>query len=277
MVTREDLIQKKKELKLSCREISEWSSIPMGTVQKVFSGATENPRRETLLKIAEALYALEKKSDSYEKTPEKPAFIKEPSYVYGTSPAAANALWPDKRQGEYTVEDYLMLPDDQRYELIDGVLYDMASPTLGHQDVAGYLYYQFMKYVEEHDLPCRPYIAPLDVQIDRDNRTMVQPDVMVCCDHEVNKGPRIFGAPDFVAEVLSPSTSNRDLVIKLKKYFTAGVREYWILDPVKKIVTVYVFGPETTPVVYSFEDSIPVTISNGLCTISMKGILKRLG
>ena len=289
-----ELKARKEELGYTCSEISKLSGVPLGTVQKVFSGETARPRKETLSRILKALGISEGQGNSYvkgnpyskgipcsEKTPyltgfQNSSMVCEPPFTYGTSALSEDGTFRGKHQGEFTVEDYLALPDDERYELIDGVLYAMASPTSNHQEIAGYLYYQLMSCVEQHDVPCRPYIAPLDVQLDKDNRTILQPDVILNCDPEKNIGPRLFGAPDFVAEVLSPSSSNRDLIIKLNKYFHAGVREYWILDPKKRTVTVYIFGKETEPVVYTFEDDIPVGISNGLCTISMKGILRWL-
>ena len=276
MVTVEELMQKKEEMKLSCREISELTDVPFGTVQKIFSGETKNPRRETLLKLEKFFTEEAHKGIRYDTAKEDLSFVREPPYVYGSLALTDDGPWSGRRQGEYTVEDYLALPDDERYELIDGVLYNLASPSTNHQEVAGYLYYQLMNCVQEHEMPCRPYIAPLDVQLDRDSRTMLQPDVIVNCDPEKNIGPRLFGAPDFVAEVLSPATSNRDLIVKLQKYFHAGVREYWILDPKRRMVTVYVFGEEANPHLYSFEDDIPVAISDGLCTVSMRGVQRWL-
>lgn len=278
MIGVDELKRRKEELKYSCREISQLSGVPLGTVQKIFSGSTTSPRRETLTRLEKVLTADKKREQggTYATGPSERQIVREPAYAYGSSALSPDVGKLGKRQGEYTLDDYLALPDDQRYELIDGVLYDMAAPTSNHQEVAGYLYHKLMQCIEEHDYPCRPYISPIDVQLDKDDRTIVQPDVIVNCDPERNIVKRMVGAPDFVAEVLSPSSSNRDLIIKLNKYFNAGVREYWILDPVKKKVTVYIFGETADPREYSFEDDIPIGISEGKCTLSLKGVVRWL-
>lgn len=181
--------------------------------------------------------------------------------------------------GEYTIDDYLALPDDVRYELIDGVLIKMDSPTSDHQRIAGYLYHKIYSYIEERGGNCIPYIAPLDVQLDEDNRTMVQPDVIILCTPEKDIKKRLFGAPDFVAEVLSPSTKNKDMVLKLSKYMNAGVREYWILDPQSRRVLTYWFGPAESEIgfaTYTMFEDIPVRLYSGDCTINFSRLMEQL-
>ena len=140
----------------------------------------------------------------------------------------------EKKQGEYTLEDYYALPEDRRVELIDGVIYDMTAPAWSHQDIAGEIFYQLKKYKEENQLRCSPGIAPIDVQLDRDNRTMVQPDVVIVCDRDKITNKVIYGAPDFVLEILSSSTRRKDMFVKAQKYCNAGVKEYWMVDPEKR-------------------------------------------
>ena len=91
----------------------------------------------------------------------------------------------------------MALPDEQRVELIDGYFYDMASPTFGHQSIGGEIHRQIANYIMEHGGNCRPFIAPVDVQLDCDERTMVQPDVGIVCDTSKIKRFGIYGAPDF--------------------------------------------------------------------------------
>ena len=110
-------------------------------------------------------------------------------------------------------------------------------------------------------------IAPLDVQLDRDDRTMVQPDVLVVCDRSKVVRRCVYGAPDFVVEILSPSTWEKDMYVKLGKYESAGVREYWIVDPKKKRVLVYDFEHTDFPALYTFTDQIPVGIFDGGWTL----------
>ncbi len=144
----------------------------------------------------------------------------------------------------YTYGDYLTWPDDVRYELIDGVAYLMApAPTLEHQDIAGEIYYQLRQQLEGK--PCRPYIAPVDVRLPKGNEadeaidTVVQPDVIVVCDQGKLDRRGVRGAPDFVVEVLSPSTAFHDHKRKREVYERAGVKEYWLVDPVERTIHIY--------------------------------------
>ena len=114
------------------------------------------------------------------------------------------------------------------------------------------------------------------MQLDKDNRTMVQPDVIVCCHDEQDSGVRIFGAPDFLAEVVSPSSRQRDRFIKYLKYKNAGVREYWLIETERMEITVYRFDKDDEVRVYSFDDDIPVGISERNCAISFRGIKQRV-
>lgn len=207
-----------------------------------------------------------------------PCILRESPEPYGSAASLESPREPEhpadrpfggRKQGEYTVDDYLNLTDDKRYELIDGVLYDMSPPTKRHQMLVGYLYHQLMICRDQHQGSCMPYVSPLDVQLDRDNKTMVQPDVIVNCDPEKELGPRLFGAPDFLAEVLSPSTSLKDRYTKLAKYKAAGVREFWIIDPDTEKVIVYLFHDDGHDEIhlYTFEDAVPVDISGGMCRV----------
>ena len=187
--------------------------------------------------------------------------VKESALYYGS-----------KRQGEYTIEDYYALPDDQRVELIDGVFYDMAAPLSVHQLIGGKIYQILSEYIGRKKGMCIAFDSAMDVQLDCDDRTMVQPDVFVICDRDKITRRGIFGAPDFVIEVLSKSTKKKDMFIKLSKYKNAGVREYWMVDPEKKIVLVYDFQNDDDVQLYGFEATIPVSIFNGDCQIDFKEV-----
>lgn len=177
-----------------------------------------------------------------------------------------------KKQGEYTLEDYYALPDERRVELIDGVIYDMSAPTTIHQIIGLKIWHQLESYIQSKKGACIPFAAPVDVQLDCDDRTMVQPDVLVVCDRNKIIKRCVYGAPDFVVEVLSPSTKRKDGIIKLSKYISAGVREYWIVDPDKKQVVVYDFQKEDYPVIYGFGGEIPVGIFDGECRVDFAEI-----
>jgi Uma2 family endonuclease len=144
----------------------------------------------------------------------------------------------------HTYADYLTWPDDVRYELIDGVAYLMApAPTLDHQDVAGEIYFQLRTALAAR--PCRAYIAPVDVRLpkaDEDDArvdTVVQPDVLIVCDAEKLDRRGVRGAPDLIVEVLSPGTAGHDHGAKRRVYERAGVREYWLVHPTDRMLTIY--------------------------------------
>ena len=176
------------------------------------------------------------------------------------------------RERDYhTVEEYLALPEGTRVELIDGVFYDMAAPDWRHQLIIGEVYGQVRDYIKRKGGNCCPLLSPSDVQLDRDDRTMLQPDLMIVCKKEMLIKGRIFGAPDFIMEVLSPSTRSRDLRLKKEKYMRAGVRECWYIDPKQKRVLVFDMehGKEA---MYGFNDLIPVTIYGGDLKIDMTAV-----
>ena len=146
----------------------------------------------------------------------------------------------------HTYADYCSWPDDVRYELIDGVAYAMGpAPVRRHQGILLELARQVANILEGS--PCRPYIAPFDVrlpkkdEIDDDVDTVVQPDLVVICDRAKLDEKGCRGAPDWVVEVLSPSTAGHDQILKRALYQRVGVREYWLVHPVDRIVIIYAF------------------------------------
>ena len=258
------LKERKKELRYTNKDIAELSGVPLGTVQKVFGNTTKEPRRDTYLALAAVL------------DPERVYNIQaEANYVREVS-LAYEAVVRKKKQGEYTVEDYYALPDERRVELIDGVIYEMTAPTGEHQMIAGEVYYQLMACAEKCGMECMPFISPIDVQLDKDDKTMVQPDVIIICDLRLMTKKVVYGAPEFVMEVLSPSTKSKDLLIKLRKFKEAGCLEVWMVDPYKKTVTTYDFRSEEWPVIYSFGDKVPVAISEGRCTVDFTRVEKKI-
>ena len=190
--------------------------------------------------------------------------VREKPVVYGTG----------KCQGKFTLEDYCQLPEDQRVELIDGVFYDMSAPTHIHQILGGKIFRRFSEYIERNRGECVAAYAPLDVQLDCDERTMVQPDVMIVCDREKFQRGIVYGAPDLVVEILSNSSRKKNSYIKLEKYAGAGVREYWLVDPEKKKVIVYDLEQEEYPAIYGFEDTVPVRIFHGKCSVDFREIME---
>ncbi len=163
---------------------------------------------------------------------------------------------------EYTVEDILSLPDGDRAELIDGQIYYMSSPGTGHQRLLVYLCNQIYNYIEENDGECEVFAAPFAVFLNSDNRNYVEPDIAVICDKDKISEQGCDGAPDWVIEIVSPSSRSMDYYKKLFKYRTAGVREYWVVDPERKVTTVYQFEDDSMTE-YAFGEEITVGIYKG--------------
>ena len=250
-MTVEEMKQRKKELGYTNQELADLSGVPLSTVSKLFSGETSAPRRSTLLAL-ESVLAASSAGDCTNN------LFMDPGISYQTGSTAAQ-----KKQGDYTLEDYLALPDDQRVELIDGVFYDMAAPFVVHQFIATQIGHQLMGFVEGNNGPCKPVLSPVDVQLDKDDKTVVQPDVLIICKPEILiKNGRVFGAPDFIIEILSKSTRKKDITLKLYKYANAGVREYWIIDPDSLTILVHDLENDKMPVIYNFTSHVPVKIWN---------------
>lgn len=262
-MTIEEMKQQKLQRGYSYAQISDLSGVPLGTVQKIFSGETEHPRYATLQALEEVL----KNQDTDRMLNDSAVFS------YG-SPQENKQ---DKKQGDYTIEDYFAIPDDIRVELIDGVIYDMAAPTFDHQKIAGEIHRQIANYILDNNGQCEAGMSPIDVQLDCDDKTMVQPDVLILCNQEKIQKGRVFGAPDFVLEVISPSTKRKDYFKKLEKYENAGVREYWILDPYKKQLLVFFFEGDIYAQMYDLTKPVPIHIYEGKLEISFEHILKWCG
>ncbi len=189
---------------------------------------------------------------------------------------AYKALPKGKKQGEYTLDDYYAIPDEYRVELIDGVIYYMGAPTSFHQLIAGEVHRQISNFIIDKGGSCIPFISPIDVQLDNDEKTMIEPDVIIICNRDQIIPSNILGAPDFVLEVISPGTKRKDYTIKLSKYQNAGVREYWLVDPYQKSIIVYFFEDEASPTIYPFSGKIPVNIYNGELEIDFSRLIEWL-
>ena len=234
------LMEYYRELKgYTYEKLSELSGIPIETVQKIFKG-------EAFSLDCEALQALEKVLKTEH---------------YGNEVRETGAYGVKKK--DYTLEDYYALPEDQRVELIDGKFYEMKAPTTGHQAVSMEISMQIFHYISRKKGQCRVLFAPVDVQLDCDDQTMVQPDVLIICDKDKIIRRCIMGAPDFIIEILSESTQKKDMYLKLHKSEAAGVREYWMVDTDRRKVIVYFFEKDAYPAIYGMKDKIPVEIFGG--------------
>ncbi|SDB68301.1 Uma2 family endonuclease [Butyrivibrio sp. INlla16] len=274
-MTIKQMIQIKENRGYSYSQLSEYTGVPSITLQKIFTGKTRNPRKATLDAIEKVLSSDESvyRGKAYEYHDATSGKFMEPEPVYGAATKSNKYGDPNKKQGEYTLDDYYALPDEQRVELIDGVFYDMSSPRIVHQDISYVIHSAIADYIKKNKGKCKAFYAPVDVQLDCDNKTMVQPDVLVICDRSKINGFGIYGAPDFLVEILSKSTRKKDLTIKLAKYQNAGVREYWIVDPHKRCLIIYNFMDEDfVPQVLPLKGEAPVAIYDGKLKISLDEI-----
>ena len=150
-----------------------------------------------------------------------------------------------KQQEHFTYADYLTWPDDERWELIDGVAYAMSpAPSQSHQLVSGNLFRQIAVHL--HGKPCKTFYSPFDVRFAENSNqsdnyidTVVQPDIIVVCDSVKLEERGCNGPPDLVIEISSPSTAAFDLTVKFDLYQRFGVKEYWIVNPVEQIAMVF--------------------------------------
>lgn len=268
-MTIEEMKRRKEELGYTNAELARISGVPLGTVQRVMSGETKNPRRDTWEALELAL-----SDDGYGSSSRWGAAYNDP--YTGDFTGTGNDHLGDgfsgcvrevmasygKKQGEYTLDDYYSFPDDIRVELIDGVIYDMTlAPMTYHQIFADEIRYQIRNCIDEKKRNCVIVTAP-DVQLDRDEKTMVQPDVVLVCDREIVIGRCVYGAPDFVVEVLSRSTRKKDMVIKLKKYMEAGVQVYWMVDLKNRKLIEYVFDGDMIPAIHGLEGRVTLSLQD---------------
>ena len=187
-----------------------------------------------------------------------------------------------RTEKHYTYADYLQWPDETRYELIDGEAFLMSpAPLVEHQEIAGEVFRQLANQLDGK--PCRPYIAPVDVRLPRKDEadaaidTVVQPDILVVCDPRKIDRRGVRGAPDWVLEVLSPSTAAHDQIAKRRTYERAGVREYWLVHPGDRTLTVYLLdnGQYGRPEIYELKDATPIGVLPGV-SIAWDALVARL-
>jgi len=173
-----------------------------------------------------------------------------------------------------TIEDIENLPDGERAELFDGVLYMMAPPTMGHQAISAFLFLQLGSYLKKKKGLCQIFAAPCGVYLNQDQYNYVEPDLMIICDPKKIDRKGCHGAPDFIIEIVSPSSRSMDYLKKLIRYEQSGVREYWIVDPYKKNIHVYFFEQGIVES-YTFEDKVKVRIYDD-CEIDFRELSKQL-
>ncbi|MGN0391640.1 Uma2 family endonuclease [Bariatricus sp. HCP28S3_C2] len=164
------------------------------------------------------------------------------------------------REQVYTIDDIYALPEGERAELIGGRIFYMAPPGRMHQKIVFAIGRKIADYIDCHGGKCEVDLAPFAVFLDDDNSTYVEPDISVVCDLKKLDEKGCHGAPDWIVEVVSPGSKRMDYYTKLSLYKESGVRDYWIVDPMKMIVVVYYLDQDEAPVLYGFEDKIKANI-----------------
>jgi len=171
-----------------------------------------------------------------------------------------------KPEQKYSYADYLTWNENERWELLDGVPYMQAAPSRIHQEISMELSTQFHTYLKGKT--CRVFAAPfcvrLDVQTnDNDVKNVVEPDITIVCDRSKLDERGCKGSPNMIIEILSPTSGKNDKLIKFNKYEKAGVKEYWVVEPDQKLISVFILqanGSYGRPEIYSDEDKIKVSI-----------------
>ena len=181
----------------------------------------------------------------------------------------------------YTYEDYCTWDDEKRWELIDGEAFEMfpseiiamsPAPFWRHQSISMAVASQIYNFLRGK--PCQVFAAPFDVRLNADayDDTVVQPDIVVICDHTKIKGTGCIGAPDLIIEILSPATASHDRIRKFNLYRQYGVREYWIIDPETKSISTHILeNGRYYTTGYLEADEAPVHILEG-CIINLSEV-----
>ena len=247
-----DLKRMKKEAGLTNADIAGLSGIPASTVNKIFSGATKNPRYATLLAIEQVLATKEKIPFTYDSLKEEPAIIREETAPYMYSAR------------EYDAKDIENLSEWARAELINGKLYMLSAPNRLHQYFVKGLVFEIESFIRKNKGKCHVYASPFDVRLFGDDSTIVQPDILVVCSRDILTEKGCSGAPDWVIEIVSRSNSSHDYVRKLMQYQKAGVREYWIVDPFQELISVFNFEDAGKSAQYGYSEAVPSGVLEGL-------------
>ncbi|MHB8124079.1 MAG: Uma2 family endonuclease [Desulfitobacteriaceae bacterium] len=169
---------------------------------------------------------------------------------------------------KYTYADYLIWPEDERWEIIDGIPYLKAAPAPVHQEILMELSRQIANYLENK--PCKVYPAPFCVRLpqgseknEKEVKNIVEPDISIVCDKSKIDNKGCNGAPDLIIEIISPSSTKKDRVVKFNMYEEAGVKEYWIVEPEQKLVSVFLLQNSerySRPDMYTDENSVKVSL-----------------
>jgi Uma2 family endonuclease len=171
----------------------------------------------------------------------------------------------------YTYADYYNWSEEERWELINGEAYAMSAPSRLHQKILLEIAFQIRSYLKEKT--CEIYVAPFDVRLPKRNEkdeqidTVVQPDLSIICDEKKLDDKGCRGAPDWIIEILSPSSKLMDMEVKRKLYEQHGVKEYWIIHPEERYLMIYLLdfqGKYNQPIIYPLDKPVQVSLFSDL-------------
>ena len=258
-----DLVARKKALKLTNKKLADLTGIPVSTINKILGGVTKSPGYDTLLAIEDAIGKIEKASGKIPKY-EYHKSIDQPMMVRETSNYALNTR-------KYTEDDINNLPEGDLAELIDGVLLFKGMPSLTHERIISKLSFKISDFIQRNGGSCEVFSShyAMRLQNEDDETNIFLPDIMVVCNKDIMKEDCLDGAADWIIEVVSPGTSKNDYQKKVYHYRKGGIREYWIIDPIKNVLTVFDFNSEKECrqegiTIYSWDENISSMVFTGL-------------
>lgn len=274
-----ELKAKKKALRLTTNEIAYKAELPYGTVSKVFTGETKNPSYATIEKIEKVI-------------DEEAARVRLEAYTRALAEYLAahpgEKVDQEEFEREYrkkhnlhtknfrTANDLKNYGEDKRYELINGKIIFNETPKLSHQRMCRMLGKIIDRFIEENNGDCEVFDNGFNVRLDEDDYTLVIPDVFVVCDKSKLSEDALWGAPDWVIEIISESTRDYDYKEKMLKYMSSGVREYWIVDYKKGRIVVYKNQEILEAQIHGINDKVPVGIYDEKLEIDFGKIMKEL-
>ncbi len=284
-MTVEELKARKKKLKLTTKELAYRADLPVGTVSKIFTGETKNPSFLTIEKLDAALEKEEKlaRLQAYEAAmaqyfkehPEDAGDQKKFESIYRSRLHLNNEpiCYAKPMDDDLEIRDNLALQlrpmiasdltdlgEKKAYQLIDGRLIVAEMAGVSHQRMVRHIGRQIDQFISDNGGACEVFDVGVNVYLDADEFTLVIPDIAVVCNPSVINDKGVWGAPDWIIEVVSASTRKIDYHKKLHKYMDSGVREYWIVDIDRQMVTVCVNGEPMQVIIYGFNQGVPVTI-----------------
>ena len=287
-MTVEEIRKRKKRLKLTTQQLALLAELPLSTVSKILTGETKNPSYLTIEKLEATIEKEEMlaRVEAYRKAmhqyflehPEDEGDYKKFEEIYRRNnhlndapiPYAVSKDEPPIMYGSLALHDQRMttnelskMGESRDLQLIDGHLVVSEMAGVSHQRMVKSLGRTISDFVEKKKGKCEVFDVGVNVFLDEDEYTLVIPDIAVICNPSQITEKGVVGAPDWMIEVVSPSTRQNDYHKKLHKYMDAGVREYWIVDTDRRVVSVCINGEPMQVTIYSIEDEIPVHIYGG--------------